>query len=57
MARDETTQKEQDLIQEFLDRGGKITHCPPCTRTEPAEVTYRWGRVKRPKQVDKSQED
>ena len=28
-------------IQEFLDKGGKITQCPPCARTE--EINVKGG--------------
>ena len=57
MARDETTPEEQDLVKKFLDEGGTITYCPPCTQSEPSEVTRKWGRVRRPKQVDKPLEE
>jgi hypothetical protein len=49
-----------ETAEEFLARGGKITICPPCERTDPDEIEYTWkkparGRRKKqesPKEVD-----
>jgi len=49
-----------ETAEEYLARGGKITICPPCQRTDPDEITYAWkkpqrGRKKKeetPKEVD-----
>lgn len=48
-----------ETMEEFLARGGKITVCPPCQRTDPDDITYTWkpkrGRKKKedqPKEVD-----
>ena len=49
-----------ETAEEYLARGGKITICPPCERTDPEDITYTWkkpgrGRKKKddtPKEVD-----
>ena len=48
-----------ETAEEYLARGGKITICPPCERTDPDEIAYTWkpkrGRKKKeetPKEVD-----
>ena len=41
------------MMQEWLDKGNKVTICPPCQRTDPELIGgfYQWGRKKK-KQVD-----
>lgn len=48
-----------ETIEQYLARGGKVTICPPCQRTDPDEIGYSWkpkrGRKKKedqPKEVD-----
>jgi hypothetical protein len=36
-----------DLIKEFLDKGGKITECPPMRRSENIEYTNGFYRKKK----------
>jgi hypothetical protein len=42
-----------ETVEQFLARGGKITTCPPCTRTEEGEITYTW----KPKRGRKKKEE
>jgi hypothetical protein len=48
-----------ETAEQYLARGGKITICPPCQRTDPEEIAFTWkpkrGRKKKeetPKEVD-----
>ena len=48
-----------ETVEQYLARGGKITVCPSCQRTDPDEISYSWkpkrGRKKKeetPKEVD-----
>jgi hypothetical protein len=52
MSRDETTDKEQKMIDEFIKKNG-ITICPPNTRTEDIEYTHGWGKKKKKKTTKK----
>ena len=50
--RDKETDK---AIQEFLDKGGKITYCDPLARSE--NVTYNAGFYGRKKKPQAKKED
>lgn len=55
--RDEVTDEDSKAMKEWLAKGNKVTICPPCTRSDPDEVGYTWGRKKKaatPKVVDKA---
>lgn len=43
-----------ETAEQYLARGGKITICPPCERTDPDEIAYTW---KKPKRGRKKKED
>ncbi len=43
-----------ETAEEYLARGGKITVCPPCERTDPDDIAYTW---KKPKRGRKKKED
>ena len=40
----------QEQLQEYLDKGGKITKCPPGARTE--EIEYKGGFYGKKKKKD-----
>ena len=44
MARTQRSREDNRAIREWLDKGGKITKCPPGAKTDPGEVGYTWGR-------------
>ena len=44
MARTQRSREDNAAIKEWLDKGGKITRCPPGAKTDPTEVGYTWGR-------------
>ena len=44
MARTQRSREDNRAIKEWLDKGGKITRCPPGAKTDPTEVGYTWGR-------------
>ena len=48
-----------ETVEQYLARGGKVTICPPCQRTDPDDINYTWkpkrGRKKKddaPKELD-----
>ena len=53
MAREEKSEEDARMMQEWLDKGNKVTICPPCQRTDPELIGgfYQGGRKKK-KQVD-----
>ena len=54
MARNKQIEGVVETAEEYLARGGKITICPPCERTDPDEIAYTW---KKPKRGRKKKED
>jgi hypothetical protein len=54
MAKKKTVIGKTETAEEYLARGGKITVCPPCERTDPDDIAYTW---KKPKRGRKKKED
>ena len=44
--RAQTSKEVQELVQAFLDKGGKITKCDFNVRTNPDEIKNSWGQKK-----------
>jgi hypothetical protein len=42
-----------ETVEDYIARGGKITVCPPCQRTEPEDISYTW----KPQRGRKKKED
>jgi hypothetical protein len=38
----------QNLIDEYLAKGGQVNICPPCAKTEDIEYTNSFHRKKKP---------
>ena len=50
----EKSQEEIDLVQEFLDKGGKITYCEKNARTE--DINYTGGFYQRRRKKKEAEE-
>tara|TARA_B100001057_G_C22844977_1_gene948622 strand:+ start:1049 stop:1192 length:144 start_codon:yes stop_codon:yes gene_type:complete len=46
MPRELKTEEDEKAIKEWL-KSNKITVCPPCTTTDPEEITYIYKAGKR----------
>ena len=46
MPREQTTDEERKMIEEFIKKNG-ITKCPPNTRTEDITYVHGWGKKKK----------
>ena len=46
MPRELKTEEDEKAIKEWL-KNNKITVCPPCTTTDPEEITYTYKAGKR----------
>lgn len=42
-----------ESVESYLARGGKITICPSCARTDPEDINYKW----KPQRGRKKKED
>ena len=40
MAREEKTEEDQRLMDEWLAKGNKVEICPPLTRTDPDDIAH-----------------
>ena len=54
MVRSITTEEDQRLIDEWLEKGNKITQCESELKTDPDDIVYTFKAGKRGKKVEKS---
>lgn len=57
MPKQEVTDEDKKMMDEWLAKGNKVTICPPCTRSDPELVKNKykmgWGGNKKKKVEDK----
>jgi len=44
MARDEVTEEDKKIMDEWLSKGNKVTVCPAGERTDPDLISHVWKR-------------